>query len=125
MLQIVDALAFLHSLDIIHHDLLARNILAAKPIDVEGHLGNNTPQANPVALCDLQCHHASLKLPKFQRDKAFTPASDIYCLGFVLWQLCYYNNPINILIMLDNPPPAPFNMIFNQCMQNSGQCFGN
>jgi serine/threonine protein kinase len=39
MLQIVDALTFLHSLGIIHCDLLAHNILAAKPIDVKGHLG--------------------------------------------------------------------------------------
>ena len=118
MMQIIDGVAFMHSLGLIHRDLVTRNILVAKLVDVNGHLGNNAAQANPVVLCDLQCRHASVKAPEVCRGGAFTPASDIYSLGYVLWQLCYRNNPIDIFILRDFPPPAPFEIIFNACMKD-------
>jgi hypothetical protein len=118
MLQIIDGVAFSHSLGLIHRDLVARNILVAKLVDVDSHLGNDADQANPVVLCDLQCRHASVTAPEVCRGGAFTPASDIYSLGWVLWQLCYRNNPIDILILQDFPSPAPFEIIFNACMKD-------
>jgi len=118
MLQIVDGVAFMHSLGLIHRDLLARNILVGKPVVVDDHLASNPVQANPVVLCDLQCRHASLKAPEVCRNGVFTPASDVYCLGYVLWQLCYYNNPIDRFVLHDIPPPAPFDTIFEECMKD-------
>ena len=47
MLQIINAVAFSHSLGFIHCDLTACNILVTK------HIGNNAAQADHIILCDL------------------------------------------------------------------------
>jgi hypothetical protein len=117
MLQIIDGVAFMHSLGLIHRDLIARNILIGKSAAIDDH-AYDTFATNPVVLCDLQCHHATLKAPEVCRNGAFTPASDIYCLGYVLWQLCYHNNPIDRFVLHDFPPPAPFDTIFKECMKD-------
>jgi serine/threonine protein kinase len=118
MLQIIDGVAFMHSLGIIHRDLVARNILVGKPVVVNDHHAGDTFETNLVVLCDLQCRHSSLPAPEVCRNGAFTPASDVYCLGYVLWQLCYYNNPIDRFVLLDYPPPAPFDTVFKECMKD-------
>jgi serine/threonine protein kinase len=118
MLQIIDGVAFMHSLGLIHRDLIARNILIGKSAAIDNHPASDTFATNPVVLCDLQCRHASLKAPEVCRNGAFTPASDIYCLGYVLWQLCYYNNPIDRFVLHDFPPPAPFDTVFKECMKD-------
>lgn len=118
MLQIIDGVAFMHSLGLIHRDLTARNILVGKPVVVNDHPASDTFETSLVVLCDLQCRHATLKAPEVCRNGVFTPASDIYCLGYVLWQLCYYNNPIDRFVLHDFPPPAPFDTISKACMKD-------
>jgi len=103
MLDVIDGVAVLHSLGIIHRDLVMRNIL----------------EAEPLVICDLQCLHATGHCTPFEIDggdyRKFSFASDVFALGALLWECCFYNSPHNRDVLLDNPPPAPFHDIFMAC----------
>jgi serine/threonine protein kinase len=105
MLDIIDGVAYLQSLGIVHRDLVMRNIL----------------ESDPLVICDLQCHHATGHCRPFEIDGGdygkFSFASDIFALGTLLWECCFYNNPHNRNVLLDNPPPPPFHDIFVACTQ--------
>ena len=116
MLQLVEGVSFMHSLGLVHRDLLARNILIGNPITSDAYAGDAVIPG-PVVICDLECRHASLKAPEVRKDGDFAPASDVYCLGYVLWQLCYYNNPVDRFLLQDFSPPPPFDEIFMECMK--------
>ena len=105
MLDVIDGVAYLHSLGIVHRDLTSRNIL----------------EADPLVICDLQCLHATTHCRAYEIDDRdytkFSFASDVFALGTLLWQCCFYNNPFNREVLLDNPPPPPFRDIFLACTQ--------
>ncbi|KIM42947.1 hypothetical protein M413DRAFT_392235 [Hebeloma cylindrosporum] len=105
MLDIIEGVASLHSLGIIHRDLTTRNIL----------------ESDPLVICDLQCLHGTGHCRAFEIDDGdyskFSFASDVFSLGTVLWECCFYNNPPNRHVLLDNPPPPPFRDIFLACTQ--------
>ncbi|PPQ69694.1 hypothetical protein CVT26_001653 [Gymnopilus dilepis] len=103
MLDIIDGVAYLHSRGIVHRDLTMRNIL----------------QSSPLVICDLQCYHATGHCRPFEIDdndySKFSFSSDIFALGALLWECCFYNFPHNRHVLLDNPPPPPFRDIFLAC----------
>ena len=105
MLDIIDGVAYLHSLGIVHRDLTMRNIL----------------ESDPLVICDLQCLNATGHCRAFEIDDGdyskFSFASDVFALGALLWECCFYNFPKNRHVLLDNPPPPPFRDIFLTCTQ--------
>ncbi len=52
---------------------------------------------------------------------SFSSASDVFALGALLWECCFYNNPLNRAVLLDNPPPPPFHDIFIACTQERAE----
>jgi serine/threonine protein kinase len=104
MLDIIDGVAYLHSLGIVHRDLTWRNIL----------------ESDPLVICDLQCHNATGHCRAFELDNCdyskFSFASDVFAFGALLWECSFYNNPHSRDVLLDNPPP-PFRDIFVACTQ--------
>ena len=105
MLDIIDGVAYLHSLGIVHRDLTMRNIL----------------ESDPLVICDLQCLNATGHSRAFEIDDGdyskFSFASDVFALGTLLWECSFYNNPHSRAVLLDNPPPPPFRDIFMACTQ--------
>ena len=105
MLDVIDGVAYLHSLGIVHRDLVGRNIL----------------DADPLVICDLQCFHGSHFCRPYELDDndytMFSFASDVFALGTLLWECCFYNGPLSRSVLLDNPPPPPFHDIFLACTQ--------
>ena len=100
-LAIIDGVEKLHSLGAIHRDLHWNNILVL----VSGPL--------VTGICDLQSHDAIGHCAAFEVDdhneNKFSFASDVFALGTLLWQCCFFtdNNPLNRYVPLDNPPPPP------------------
>ncbi|KAF9474079.1 kinase-like protein [Pholiota conissans] len=105
MLEAIDGVAYLHSQGIVHRDLTAKNIL--------------DPVSSPLVICDLQCLNSTFFCRPFEHDgsdlRKFSYASDIFALGAVLWQCCFYNAPLNRYVMLEYAPPPPFRRIFQAC----------
>lgn len=103
MLDIIEGVTFLHSKGIVHRDLVWRNVL----------------EGDPLVICDLQCLHATGHCRPFEIDggdySKFSVASDVFALGALLWECCFYNSPHNRNVLLDNPPPSPFRNIFLEC----------
>jgi serine/threonine protein kinase len=92
-LQVARALAFLENIDIVHRDVAARNVLLV-------------PSAGNVLICKLadfgcarelgdqkQCFEPNAKLapawmpPETLRKHVFTPASDRWSFGILLWEI--------------------------------------
>ncbi|TDL29940.1 kinase-like protein [Rickenella mellea] len=109
MIEVIDAVEVLHSHGIVHRDLVARNIL----------------DSEPLVICDLQCLHATghCRAPELDGtgQSMFSFASDIFSLGTLLWECCFYNYPTNRQVLLDNPPPPPFRNIFLACTREKPQ----
>ncbi|TDL29943.1 kinase-like protein [Rickenella mellea] len=109
MIEVIDAVEVLHSHGIVHRDLVVRNIL----------------EAEPLVICDLQCLNATghCRAPELDGigQSMFSFASDIFSLGTLLWECCFYNYPTNRQVLLDNPPPPPFRDIFLACTQEMSE----
>jgi serine/threonine protein kinase len=77
----VRALAALHALGVIHRDLVAPNVL----LD-DGFL----------VLCDLEGQLSSVgcRAPELWVEHPhYTPASDVFALGTLMWSVCFHNSP--------------------------------
>ena len=105
MLDVIDGVAYLHSLGIVHRDLNRWNIL----------------DGDHLVICDLQCLHANSLCRPYEIDEfdytRFSFASDVFALGTLLWECCFYDCPFGREVLLDNPPPPPFHDIFRACTQ--------
>ncbi|KAF8601329.1 kinase-like protein [Ceratobasidium sp. AG-I] len=101
MLDLIDAVAELHAMGIIHRDLVLRNIL----------------EADPLIVCDLQCRYSSFicRAPEVMdwETAQYSAASDVYALGYCLREMCYANTPFTPFA--DYPVPPPFDVIFSAC----------
>ncbi|KAJ7179636.1 kinase-like domain-containing protein [Mycena filopes] len=115
LLSLIDGLAYLHSKDIIHCDLTARNLL------ISGDFANGNPE---IIIIDLQCFAASysaapeLKIVNGRWDLSlFSFKSDIYALGVCLREFIlpgHHRSP-----MMGYDVPAPFKEIYEACMRRS------
>ncbi|QRV98472.1 kinase domain protein [Ceratobasidium sp. AG-Ba] len=107
MLELIEAVIELHAAGLVHRDLVLRNVLLA----------------DPLVLCDLQCRYSSYicRAPEVRDwDTAqYSPASDIYALGYCLREMCYANTPYTRFP--DYPVPYPFDKIFEACIRDNAK----
>jgi hypothetical protein len=107
LLQLISAVAALHARDVVHRDLVTRNVLVSSD--------------DAVVLCDIEGYLStpSCRAPELWTDTpTYTPQSDVYALGTMIWSMCYKNNP-RVPVFYDLfPVPAPLDVICRACMQD-------
>lgn len=107
ILQLINGLDCLHSVDIVHRDLRAENLVFS---DDGQHL----------VVCDLESHWGQREAPEvaFQgglEDSGWTPRSDIYDIGNCIKSMVYANGPITPFI--EWPVPPPLQAVVDACMR--------
>ncbi|KAJ6463262.1 kinase-like domain-containing protein [Mycena vitilis] len=119
LLSLIDGLAVLHSKNIIHRDLTARNLLISLS-------ASGDPE---IIIIDLQCFAASYSAAPELRlvecangqlgwdNKLFSFASDIYSLGVCLREFILPGHHRSSMMGFD--VPAPFKDIYDACTQRS------
>ncbi|KAJ7477276.1 kinase-like domain-containing protein [Mycena galericulata] len=119
LLSMIDGVAYLHSLGIIHGDLTARNLL------MSGDLSSSDPEP-AVVIADLQCFAASYSAAPELRVRSgwwdmstFSPASDIYALGVCLREFMLPVHHRSSMMGFD--VPVPFKDIYEACTQELPQ----
>ncbi|KAF5368188.1 hypothetical protein D9757_011313 [Collybiopsis confluens] len=113
LLQLADAVIFLHSKGIVHRDLNLRNILFEP--------GRN------VILCDLESQYGSAFCPEIAHaveqgcpnsDLPYSEKSDVFCFGTTMAEFILSNNVRTPWQFTDNfRPPAPFDQIVQACIR--------
>ncbi|KAB8532583.1 hypothetical protein FH972_025528 [Carpinus fangiana] len=105
LLDLINGLQCLHSLDIVHRDLRIANVVFSNDhknmliCDLEGRWGNrNAPEV---------LHNQST-------DCGWSEKSDIYDIGPLIKGMYYANAPINSFV--EWPVPSPLDRIVNACM---------
>ncbi|TFB00856.1 hypothetical protein CCMA1212_007397 [Trichoderma ghanense] len=106
-LQLVDALACLHSVGIVHRDLRTANLLFS-------HDGER------LVVCDLESRWGEREAPElaFQGgpdNSGWTPRSDIFDVGNCIKSMVYANAPITHFA--EWPVPPPLQAIVEACMR--------
>ncbi|KAG6887091.1 hypothetical protein C0995_001666 [Termitomyces sp. Mi166 len=106
-LQLAEAVCFLHSIDIVHHDLASRNVLA-------------TEGDQDLVLCDLESRHGSHAVPEILNtfdldpyERPYTKATDVHAFGQLLNDLIMGTPVSNKWIFWS--APAPFRSIISAC----------
>jgi len=101
----LDTVAYLHSLRIVHRDLMIWNIL----------------ESDLLVICNLQRPPLIAELLRsmtlITASSLFSFAGGVFALGKLLWECCFYNSPQNRHVVLDNPPPPLFREILLVCTQ--------
>lgn len=104
ILQLVDGLRCLHSLDIVHRDLRIDNLVFSN-------------DGARLVVCDLESRWGNRLAPEVTRlhtlEGNWTKASDIYDLGAVIKGMVYGNTPITNLV--EWQVPSPLNRIVEAC----------
>jgi serine/threonine-protein kinase len=114
--QICDALAYAHRRGLIHRDLKPSNILVAS--DGRAKLGDFGIAALPDSSTLTQTGHApgtpAYMSPEQIQGEPVTPASDLFALGLVLYELCTGGRPFTadgersvVRQMLTSEPQSP------------------
>ncbi len=107
LLQMIDALETLHSLDIIHRDLRIENRLWS-------------PDGDRLVVCDLESRWGLRIAPEIAGeglDAGWTAQSDVHDIGNCIKCMVYANAPITSQV--DWPVPAPLDSIVEACMRES------
>ena len=106
VLQLISGFEALHSLDIIHRDLRPDNVLFDE-------------KEKRLVICDLESRWGNRLAPEIEGSSGlediWTMKTNIFDLGTCLQSLIYMNNPI--MQTLERPVPAPFDEVFEACMQ--------
>ncbi|KAI1126951.1 kinase-like domain-containing protein [Nemania abortiva] len=96
ILQLIDGLRCLHSLDIIHRDLRIDNLVFSR-------------DNSRLIICDLESRWGNRLAPEISRrpilDAGWTEKSDVYDLGITIKGMVYGNVPITYLVEWNVPPP--------------------
>ncbi|KAI1428758.1 kinase-like domain-containing protein [Xylaria sp. FL1777] len=104
ILQLVDGLCYLHSLDIVHRDLRIDNLLFSR-------------DGSHLVICDLESRWGNRLAPEVSRlptlEANWTKASDVYDLGVTIKGMLYGNAPITHLV--EWKVPAPLDKIVEAC----------
>ncbi|KAJ2986937.1 hypothetical protein NUW58_g4791 [Xylaria curta] len=104
ILQLVDGLCYLHSLDIVHRDLRIDNLLFSR-------------DGSHLVICDLESRWGNRLAPEISRlstlEANWTKASDVYDLGVTIKGVLYGNTPITNLV--EWKVPAPLDKIVEAC----------
>ncbi|KAJ4498808.1 kinase-like domain-containing protein [Lentinula lateritia] len=116
LLQLADAIIFLHSRGIIHRDIALRNILASK-------------DRQNIVLCDLESQYGSHMCPeisfaRFQQgipdsELPYSEKSDVFCFGTTMADFILVNHiqtPWQYFSGSFIPPP-PFDEIVRACIK--------
>jgi serine/threonine protein kinase len=105
LLQIIDGLESLHSKDIIHRDLVWRNLLVG--------------DQHQIILCDIESalSSAPCRPPELWVDNpVYTPAADVFGLGNLMWDLTYSNQVRLLSFHYAFPVPPPFDEVYFACL---------
>jgi hypothetical protein len=106
ILDIIDALDYLHSLGIVHRDLRIDSCLF-------------TPDGSRLVVCDLESRWGQRAAPEIAfdggLDSGWTTRSDIYDIGNCIKCMVYANAPITNQV--EWPLPEPLQSIVNVCMR--------
>ncbi|KAI1810730.1 kinase-like domain-containing protein [Poronia punctata] len=109
ILQLIDALDCLHSVDIVHRDLRTDNLLFSD-------------DGSRLVVCDLESHWGERWAPEIAvqgglNDSGWSPRSDIYDIGNCIKGMVYANNPVTHFVEWN--VPAPLQAIVEACMRES------
>ncbi|KXN81745.1 hypothetical protein AN958_03762 [Leucoagaricus sp. SymC.cos] len=116
LLQLADAVIFLHLLGIVHRDLAFRNLLLSD-------------DGQDLILCDLECRYGSFDCPEIalardngdrEQEWPYSEKSDVWCFGVTIATFVLQNNPRTPWQHTDNfVPPVPFDWIFHACLRSN------
>ncbi|KAG6367252.1 hypothetical protein INS49_001438 [Diaporthe citri] len=107
ILQVIDGLRCLHSVEIVHRDLRIDNLVVA--------------ESSRLVIIDLESRWGNRLAPEVSRrpilDAGWTEKSDIYDLGYLVKEMIYGNVAITNLV--DWPVPPPLQAIVEACTRVS------
>ncbi|KAF9065979.1 kinase-like domain-containing protein [Rhodocollybia butyracea] len=122
ILNLADAVVYLHSIGIIHRDLALRNILLAPSLftSSDGHT-----QTRDAILCDLECYIGSFEVPEIHEARymglpvekyPYSEKSDVYGFGKMITD--FIRSDLAWTMQQPWLPPPPFDEIVVLCTQD-------